>query len=714
MLRRVFVLALIGAGWTLAATPTQAALPANSIANAVRIDAAGNLYLAGFYFATSDAAAPAHAFAAKLTGDASRILWWTQLAGSKDDRAEALALGADGSVYVTGGTQSPDFPTTPGAFGAAGGVTGSAFAARLDANGRPVYVTYLPVSGGQAIAVDAAGNAFVTGPLNATDALQTTTGAVQGAANRSGSGFIVQLDPTGSKLLLAIAGFGGRQIALDAGGNIYAAGAFQFPVAPATPGAFQESVASRTCASSQVFAQSCSYQHIAKIDPSGSRLLYATYLSGASGETPAGLLVDDAGNAIVAGTTNSPDYPTTPAAYQPEYCGSPFGQAQLFSFSAPASAGFVTKLNAGGSGLVWSTLFAGSGAQIAGSFRVGDSIVGLATDSEGNILIAGFANSTDLPGLWNTPVAARPSAVNGAAPPGFVARLSADGRTLSPVELLPGLKRDLSAGGAIAARADGSAVIAGGQIFSVSLSALGRVAAICDAADDAKIVTVAPGQLITLYGTNLDAGDGVAVTFNGIAAPLLYTSATQINLQVPYEVAGQAQAAMQVSSREGSPGFSESYMLGVAEREPGVFVWPASFTGPLADRAMCNGQGFAGLQPLAFNADGSMNTCTNPAAPGSMVTVFLNGVGVTAPAEATGMVIASTLPVSPSALLVPGSGPAAPLATLTVAGAISGVVQARIPAAATSMVVQLEVSSPTAPAYWVRGPGIVIWAGPNQ
>jgi hypothetical protein len=160
----------------------------------------------------------------------------------------------------------------------------------------------------------------------------------------------------------------------------------------------------------------------------------------------------------------------------------------------------VTKLNTDGTGLLWSTLFGGSGGQILNSFVVGESIAGMTVDTTGNILIAGFANSGDLPGLWTTPVASRPVAANGSSGPGFVARFTADGGTLSPVQLLNGLQRDLAepTGGAIAVRADGSAVVVGEQVFRVGLPSLGRVVAICDAADDAKIVEVAPGQLMTL------------------------------------------------------------------------------------------------------------------------------------------------------------------------------------------------------------------------
>src|SRR5208283_4971639 len=105
----------------------------------------------------------------------------------------------------------------------------------------------------------------------------------------------------------------------------------------------------------------------------------------------------------------------------------------------------------------------------------------------------------------------------------------------------------------------------------------------------------------------------------------------QINLQVPYEVAGQSQLTMEVSSQTVSPALLESYILAVAARQPSIFVATASYDAPIFDIATCNGTSIAGVQPLAFNADGSANSCANPAAAGSTVTIFLNGLGVTTP-----------------------------------------------------------------------------------
>src|ERR1019366_3387270 len=185
------------------------------------------------------------------------------------------------------------------------------------------------------------------------------------------------------------------------------------------------------------------------------RTIYSTYLDGAWGATPSGLAVDSEGNVIVAGYTSSPDYPTTPGAYQPEFFGSPATQyLPPASTGGPPTAGYVTKLNATGTALIWSTYFGGSS---------GDILTGMAIDSGGNILISGFAYSSDLPGLWNTPVASRPTIPAPATPlnpTGFVGRLSPGGNTIAPTQMVSGLPfYEPQPAQAIAAAADGSAVL---------------------------------------------------------------------------------------------------------------------------------------------------------------------------------------------------------------------------------------------------------------
>src|SRR5215467_14432704 len=83
-------------------------LPLNASVTALRLDSTGNIYAAGTL--------NGHAYAAKLSSDASQIVWMTKFAGSANDAATAIALGADGSVYLAGVSSSDDFPTTPGSW----------------------------------------------------------------------------------------------------------------------------------------------------------------------------------------------------------------------------------------------------------------------------------------------------------------------------------------------------------------------------------------------------------------------------------------------------------------------------------------------------------------------------------------------------------------------------------------------------------------------
>lgn len=385
----------------------------------------------------------------------------------------------------------------------------------------------------------------------------------------------------------------------------------------------------------------------------------------------------------------------------------------------PEAVGYLTKLNASGTALVWSTFFGGVGTPA--------QIGAIAIDAAGNIVFTGTGYSSDLPGLSTTPVASRPTSTN---PLAFVARLSPDGTILSPTQLLP----PLHFGGPVAVRGDGTVLVAsydgnGSVLQAVSLStAATRVTVIADSADNARLSSVAPGQLITLYGNNLAPAapgaidltqplPGLSLKFNGIAAPLLYASATQINLQVPFEIAGQIQVTMEVSSALASPPVSESHILAVIDRQPSVFLLPEDFTGTVFDAASCNGQNVSGLRPLALNADGTLNTCANPAPSGSAVTIFMNGLGVTTPPQTTGTLSNSLTALSPGPvpLISPGQASATILSTSTIPGVIAGVAQVRIQLSSPSgsVTIPMYVPFPSGNAeVFVRGPGLLIWVVP--
>jgi uncharacterized protein (TIGR03437 family) len=362
----------------------------------------------------------------------------------------------------------------------------------------------------------------------------------------------------------------------------------------------------------------CSYQYVAKISPDGTKLLYSTFVTGTFGATPSALIIDSAGNALIAGITNSSDYPVTPDAYQTAYRVTntprvtPIGPHP--PHYPPPSTGYITKLNFDGTGPVWSTFFSGTGSE---------SITGLRLDMQNRIIITGRSGSSDLPGAQSVPTGCTPEF--GRELP-YVAQLSADATTLIASRYVYGL--DSGAPPRLALRPDGTPVIAGGNgLKPIDLAASRPLACITDPADNFRISQAAPGQLITVFGDSFGEG-GVTISMDGIAAPLLYTSPQQINAQVPLELAGHDVVTLTVQSAGGS---SMSRPLRIVPRAPSAFLILQDFQ-PGNPVFSCNGAGFSpAYPPVARNEDGSLNSCSNPAAPGSIITFYLNGLGATTP-----------------------------------------------------------------------------------
>src|SRR5439155_339443 len=258
--------------------------------------------------------------------------------------SSGVAVDTDRNAYVVGTTGSTDFPTTAGAFQTApGGCCGSydVFVAKLNPNGSGlVYSTYLGGSGwdgGAAIAVDSAGNAYVTGYAGSTD-FPTTRGAFQTTFGGGADAFVTKLNPSGSGLVYStyLGGVGpdaGYGIAVDASGQAYVTGDSTSTDFPTTVGAFQTTSGGYA----DVF--------VTKLNQSGSGLVYSTYLGGGSNEGGSGIAVDVAGDVYVTGQTYSTDFPTTMGAFRVTLGGS--------------SNAFVTKLSPSGSGLVYSTYLGG-------------------------------------------------------------------------------------------------------------------------------------------------------------------------------------------------------------------------------------------------------------------------------------------------------------------------------------------------------------------
>ncbi len=733
MFRGFLILALLGAGSALGSSvQLLSSLPNGAVSKGVQLDAAGNIYLAGYITpqAPKSRSDTSDAFVAKLSPDGSTLLYLTSFGGSSIDQAAALALGSDGSVFVAGYTTSTDFPVTAGT-----SASGDGFLATLNPAGSLVYASIVGGGAATAIALDDAGDVFVTG--TSSSVFPATSGSVARNFLPSG-GFILKFDPTLSSVLLSINGYGSGLIALDSQGNIYIAGLASVLPGPGfgylpslSANGFQSTHSIMPCSQSfgpSGFGVPCSnYQYVAKIDPTGTQLLWATYVTGTYGATPGGMAVDSGSNVILAGTTNSDDYPVTAGAFQTAYApaAAPPPNFGFPEIGAPAATGYITKLNATGTALVWSTYFGGSQS---------DYIGGMTVNADGDIYVSGLAGSSDLPGLSDTPPGCRPSPNQGL---GFVARITPDGASASSSQLIYDAPACLYAscplgfsGWPLALRPDGTAVAAGtnGTVASVDFSASSRLACIADVTDNAQLSSVTPGQLISLFGTDLApatpftptagveaSSSSLSVFFNGIAAPILYTSAQQINVQVPYEIAGQSGVQMQVTGTLTSLPVSESRTLAVAQRQPSVFLSTDAVESPLAGYSVCSSLIQLFEVAVALNADGTLNDCTNPAAGGSIVTIFLNGLGPVTPAQTTGAISAA-----PAVALTPAVNPNASeytdvpvtaLATTTVPGSISGVAQVRLqlpPSVNTIIAVKITLAgAPT------REPVVLIWTLSN-
>jgi uncharacterized protein (TIGR03437 family) len=683
-------------------------LPQTAVSNAIQLDAAGNIYLAGSVPRNPTGSQDStDAFVAKVSADGSKVLYFIVLAGSFADSATAITLGPDGSAYVTGTTGSSDFPVTAGAFEPAFSTEGATqgFLVKVNPSGTLVYSSFINGTVNTlltGIAIDTAGEIFLTGSGGP---------GYPGTLGLTGQpqGFILKLDAKLTSVLLSIYGYGGGLISLDSQGNIYLAGSASPDISsgpgdiaiitlpPLPAGAFQSTLTGQTCTeaggpggSASTF---CQYQYVAKLDPTG-KPLWATYVTGSYGAIAAGMAVDSAGNVIVAGTTNSSDYPVTPGAFQttdtasapaPPSAVGPFN----YFFGPPNATGYVTKVNSTGTGLIWSTYFGGS---------YQDQITGMALSPSGEIILSGRAGSNDL-FLAGTPDGCRPSANQVL---GFVARLTADGASVGATQLIPGASDCLylscrglaqfQTGWPLALRPDGTAVVAAsnGTVASVDFSASNRLACLTDPADNAQLSSVAPGQLVALFGADLgpvppsiptgvmQSSKTFGVFFNGVAAPILYSSAQQINVQVPYEIAGASSVEMQIFNTEIANPMSEAITLGVAARQPAIYLSAASSASPLPGLSICGGTQALGQAALALNADGTVNDCTNPATVGSTVTIFLNGTGPVIPALKTGAIAKSpAVDLAPSLAPGPFTGTTV-IATTSVPGSITGVAQVKL------------------------------------
>ncbi|HKO96862.1 MAG TPA: SBBP repeat-containing protein [Pyrinomonadaceae bacterium] len=344
--------------------------------NDIAVDSFGNAYVTGetdsLNFPTTNPLQPGRdggfdVFVTKINAIGSARFYSTYLGGGGSDEGNGIAVDASGNAYVAGSTTSTDFPTFFANQSANGGGR-DAFVSKLNSFGSGLfYSTYLGGSAtdtGSAIALDSAGNAYVVGSTNSTN--YPTFIALRPFNAGGFDAFLTKLTAAGSGRVFStyLGGSGddsGFGVAVDASNNVYVTGSVastNFPTINAV----------------QVLSQGGIDAFITEINSAGSAFVYSTYLGGLAEDVGRGIDVDSSGNAYVTGHTFSSDFPAINA----------------FQFLLRGgSDAFVTKMNAGGAGLAYSTYLGGSDGNDAGQ--------AIAVDQSGSAHVTGSTLSNNFP-----------------------------------------------------------------------------------------------------------------------------------------------------------------------------------------------------------------------------------------------------------------------------------------------------------------------------
>ena len=357
----------------------------------IAVDLAGNAYVTGATnaktfpvvngFQTSLASTPGDdAFLSKLNPSGSALLYSTYVGGNSNDTAFGIAVDYFGNAYITGETASTNFPLANAYQTSYGGGTefGDAFLTRVDTTktgaASLIYSTYLGGSAddyGESVATDNAGNAYVAGYTASTN-FPVSSSPYQKSQAGSANAFITKINTNASSAasLLYSTYLGGSAadyaygIAIDPAGNAYVTGPSTSANFPTTSGAFQT-----TSTGTDAF--------VTKLNPSGSALVYSTFLGGSAGTLGTDIAVDGWGHAFVTGNTAASNFPTTTNGVQRTFGG---------VFDA-----FVTEFNTAGSALLYSTYLGGSNDDEGFGIEV--------SPSGSDVAVTGFTSSTNFPTL---------------------------------------------------------------------------------------------------------------------------------------------------------------------------------------------------------------------------------------------------------------------------------------------------------------------------
>ena len=455
----------------------------------IAADGSGNVYVAGTT-ATSNFPVTGGSydtsfngntdvFVAKFNYSGTSLLYSTFIGGGSADCGYGITVDGSGNAYITGRTESSNFPTTAGAYDGSANGGSDAFAVKLNAAGSAlVYSTYLGGSNqdyGYAIALDSAGSVFIAGKTASAN-YPTTAGAYD--TSHSGSNhdaFVTKLNATGTDLqystyLGGIQDDCGNGIALDGSGNAHVTGYTESSDFPTTPHAYDTSKSLYR----DVF--------VTKFNAPGSSLLYSTFLGGSADDSGHAISVDGSGCACITGSTASSNFPATSGSYDTSHNGN--------------TDAFAARLNASGSGLVYSTF-------LGGGFD--DSAAGIAADGTGSACLIGFTASANFP----TTSDAYDKSANGMTDV-FITKLNATGTVLVYSTYLGGGSDDF--GNAVSADESGNAFLTGNTKSSDFPVTPGAYDTTFNKVEDAFVVRLSeilPALPVSKHAIGDFDGDGV-------------------------------------------------------------------------------------------------------------------------------------------------------------------------------------------------------------
>jgi uncharacterized protein (TIGR03437 family) len=630
--------------------------------NGIALDPQGNALLTGITTSNdfpvkqavqSSYGQGADCYASKIAPNGD-LLWSTYLGGSGADWCYQIATDAKGNAYIGGASSSLDFPLKNAIQTAITPRNGwlTPLLIKLSPDGSIAAATFLggPVAGiAYGIALDQAGNVYLAGEA---DSALTTKNAFQVHSGSSSNGFILEIDSALKDVLFAtyLGGSGSdwvNGIAADQFGGIYVTGVTSSPDFP-VKGSFQSFIGGGVC-QCDVF--------IAKFAPGGKSLIYSTLLGGHNGEMPGnGVAVDSSGSLYVAGWTRSSDF-TVKNAFQDT-----FGGAQDIFFAkvsdntplapsplTPNPGRLLFRYTQGG------TVPAPQVVAVSGpAFAASASAPWLAVNTSGsNVSVsvnpAGLAPNTYNSSVILTPQAATtasvevtftvlaPPAVLTSVDPPFVSMGSNDttitvhgsGFTTSstlqvdgipwlitPVQFvdastlkfsMPATYFSVPYNHTIAVQNPQSAL---SNLLSVSVGIPAPQFTSATVVNAASYVggMVAPGEIVTVFGSNFGTQGNTKVSFNDVPATLVYVIATQLAATVPYSVAGAQKTTMVITSNGVS---STPVSLNVTDAVPAIFTADASGKG----------------QGAVLNQDYTVNGASNAALVGSVVALYGTGGG---------------------------------------------------------------------------------------